>query len=288
MKITFVVTATGAYFDHFFEELARSILDRAFPDHEVDVICLTDRPAIPIPGVLFVETSRLGWPLDSLLKFHRILDLYPRIDGDYIFSIDADMMVVQPLSADVLSQPLCAVLHPSFVRDKWKATFEADPRSAAFVPPEKRLNYYQGCLFGGQRSALRAMLETSAADIEKDLARGVIAVWHDESYLNKFASENAIYGLDPRYATLGSRDDISEQAIVMHLHKENDLLRGEPIQLDVDSICKPGSETGVDAVALRRFLNVQMDRLSVAQRQLLKQPTTRERLKSWLGRYLNG
>lgn len=274
MKIAFVVTATGAYFDHFFDDLARSILERAFPSHDVSVLCLTDRSPPARAGVRFARIERLGWPFDSLLKVHRIRTAYAEIDADYLFCIDADMLVVREFGSTVLESPLCAVVHPSFYNRTSLATFETDPISTAFVPRDRRRCYYQGCLFGGQRHAFAAMIDAIALSIEADLSRAVIAVWHDESHLNKFASENAILALDPGYAYLAARDvDFPGTAKVLHLHKENDRLRGERSSIDVASILDPSGE-GVDTDLFRRLLNVQVARLSEEQRRRTSESRT--------------
>jgi hypothetical protein len=289
MKIAFVVTATGAYFDHFFDDLARSILERAFPSHQVSVLCLTDRSLPARAGVRFARIERLGWPFDSLLKFHRLREAYPAIDADFLFCVDADMLVVGEFDAAILGSPLCAVVHPSFYNRTSRATFETDPISTAFVPKERRRCYYQGCLFGGQRHALASMIDAIALSIEADLSRAVIAVWHDESHLNKFASENAILALDPGYATLVARGDaFPDSAKVLHLHKENDRLRGERSDIDVASILDP-SGGGLDTDLFRRLLNVQVARLSEEQRRRIAESRTIvDRLRDRISRLRSG
>jgi len=274
MKITFVVTATGAYFDHFFDDLARSILERAFPSRDVSLLCLTDRSPPQRAGVRFAHIERLGWPFDSLLKFHRIRDAYAQIDADYVFCIDADMLVVREFDAAILDSPLCAVVHPSFHNRTSQATFETDSISTAFVAKSQRRRYYQGCLFGGQKCSFSSMVDRIAHSIEVDLSRAVIAVWHDESHLNKFASENEILALDPGYAFLAARGDAFPAATkVLHLHKENDRLRGERSNIDVRAILDP-SGAGLDTDLFRRLLNVQVARLSEEQRGRIAEKRT--------------
>ncbi|XP_008053930.1 alpha-1,3-galactosyltransferase 2 [Carlito syrichta] len=64
--------------------------------------------------------------------------------------------------------------------------FERDARSAAALAPGEGDFYYHAALFGGSVAALRGLTAHCARGIGRDRARGLEALWHDESHLNKF------------------------------------------------------------------------------------------------------
>ena len=43
------------------------------------------------------------------------------------------------------------------------------------------------------------MVNLLAANVESDFRRGIVAIWHDESHLNNWASKNSFNSLDPSY-----------------------------------------------------------------------------------------
>jgi hypothetical protein len=50
--------------------------------------------------------------------------------------------------------------------------------------------YYQGCLWGGKVPDVLEMIEELESRVNEDLKNNVIAVWHDESHMNKYFIEN--------------------------------------------------------------------------------------------------
>ena len=50
--------------------------------------------------------------------------------------------------------------------------------------------YYQGCFWGCKVPEVCAMIDELEARTNRDLEKGVIAKWHDESHINKFYLEN--------------------------------------------------------------------------------------------------
>lgn len=94
---------------------------------------------------------------------------------------------------------LVATLHPYYYDNK--GTFERDPISTAFVKDEDiNKPYVQSCLQGGETEKFISMYETLKKNVEKDLSRNHIALWHDESHFNKYLMGHPYKLLDPGYA----------------------------------------------------------------------------------------
>ena len=77
--------------------------------------------------------------------------------------------------------------------------YEEDPRSTASISSEEGECYYAGGFTGGTAEAYLGMSEALRQRIDEDLAKDLIAVWHDESHLNRYFLDNEPTRLDPGY-----------------------------------------------------------------------------------------
>ena len=81
-----------------------------------------------------------------------------------------------------------ATIHPGFLGGR--GTPETRPQSTAYIHPMDNLVYYAGGFNGGSSSNFLKMSEQIDRNIDVDSRNGIIAVWHDESHLNKFFTKN--------------------------------------------------------------------------------------------------
>ena len=86
------------------------------------------------------------------------------------------------------------VLHHAFCDENNKSyPYERNPDSQAFIPYGTGKYYITGGVNGGKASAFLKMSAELDVAIRKDLQKGIVAVWHDESFINKYAVENTNY-----------------------------------------------------------------------------------------------
>ena len=80
-------------------------------------------------------------------------------------------------------------------------SFDRNPKSLAFVSPdEETVSYYAGGFNGGKTEVFMQMAETIADRVNKDLENNVVALWHDESHMNRYLIDNPpTLDLDPTY-----------------------------------------------------------------------------------------
>ena len=106
----------------------------------------------------------------------------------------------------------------------YTGTFETNPKSEAYVKEPTPKNYYQGCLWGGQIKNVIPMMKTLKERVDKDYENDIIAVWHDESHLNKYLIENSsmvhTYGPEYAYPEL-FKDQCTFNPKIVHLAKDN-------------------------------------------------------------------
>ena len=186
-----LVVATGRYI-HFVEPLLQSADRHFLPNQDVTYFVFTDqnidfydRVARPI---VRIEQQRLGWPYDTMMRlamYHVHADAYEAVD--YLYACDADMLFVDTVGDEILGT-LVATQHPGFVGKR--GSYETRPASNAYVAPHEGERYYAGGFNGGKKEAFLALAQTVAHNVEKDLDQQIVAVWHDESHINRYFIDN--------------------------------------------------------------------------------------------------
>ena len=109
---------------------------------------------------------------------------------DYIFATDADMLFVGTEGDEILSD-LVATNHPGFEKNKplWgnEPPYDRNQQSTAYIPYNEGTYYFAGGFYGASRHNFIQMVETLTHNILIDLEKNnYIAVWHDESHLNRY------------------------------------------------------------------------------------------------------
>nr|WP_241879702.1 hypothetical protein [Psychrobacter sp. PraFG1]UNK06540.1 hypothetical protein MN210_06655 [Psychrobacter sp. PraFG1] len=66
--------------------------------------------------------------------------------------------------------------------------------------------YFTGALNGGKSEAFLDLCHTLYNNTQSDLKQDIIALWHDESHLNKFALGREDIKILPPYFTRGERE----------------------------------------------------------------------------------
>jgi len=222
MKIGILYICTGKYirfFDSFFESAELHFLKGneihyfVFTDGNLDIFASCDR-------IHRIEQPKLGWPHDTLMRFHmfsRISDLLTTMD--FLFFFNANMRFVEDIENDILPDEsdhwLVGVIHPVFVgRDKVEFTYDNNPKSTAYIPKGEGDFYYQGCLSGGRSREYLSLSHELLRNIDIDQSKGIIALWHDESHLNRYFLNHKPKRLDPGYAYPEDWDIPFEKKIV--------------------------------------------------------------------------
>lgn len=196
LKVGLLVMATGRYGDlglKMIESARRFFL----PKHERSFFIFTDGVVPEAQDVIRIEQKKLGWPYDTLKRFHVYLanqELFKEMD--YIFAIDADMIFVAEVGDEILGD-LVATRHWGFVEKK--GTYCGNKKSAAYVSRKERKTYCCGAFYGGKREEVQKMLTTLVRNVNSDLKKNLIPKWHDESYLNRYFIDHPPMILSPSY-----------------------------------------------------------------------------------------
>jgi hypothetical protein len=138
------------------------------------------------------------WPKITLERFNTFNQHENIYSTDYLFYLDIDSEIINYITEDILSDFVVVQHH-------WhmgcKGSREPNPKSLAYINPSVNSIYICGGFFGGSKERFINVSKKLAYNISKDLDKGIIAKWHDESHLNHYFAyhSDTIKVLSPEY-----------------------------------------------------------------------------------------
>ena len=223
--ITLNIIATNKYLE-FLPNLIESADRFFFSEEKITIIIHTN---LDIDS-LKVESNRIKilknhidhepWPFTTLKRFHYFILAENIISkSDYSFYIDADSLFIGDISNDILPESgLIGTIHPCLFNST--GTPERNPNSKAFISPGENNRYFCGGFFGGDSKSFLEMSRIIARNIDIDLNNNIIAIWHDESHINRFFHDNnPVLTLEPPFSVAESLTDIHNESKVLFLDK---------------------------------------------------------------------
>lgn len=207
-KIAVLYICTGAYtvfWQGFYESAERYLL----PTCEKHYFVFTDADSVygeaDNPRVHRCEQEAYSWPFGTLRRFEIFLKQEEQLKKfDYIFFFNANAELQCPVTEEMFlpraekGEKLLVVQHPGYYnRPNYEFTYDRNPRSKAFIPYGFGKYYVCGGVNGGEAAAFLQLCHTLDRNIKKDLSRDVIALWHDESQINRYILHRKDYRLLP-------------------------------------------------------------------------------------------
>ena len=200
MKVAISFIGTNKYLN-FLPQYYENIEKYFLPKCDKTILAFTDGQLNETPENLKVfSQEHLDWPYITLKRFEIVNKAREIIsDHDWFVFIDADALVVDRIDEDEFftDKPLFGVHHPCHFLKMQPHTespgaYEQNPKSEAYIDLSKGLPdiYWQGCLWGGQVPLVCVMIDELQARVNRDLKNDIVAVWHDESQINKYFYEN--------------------------------------------------------------------------------------------------
>jgi hypothetical protein len=224
-KVTLNLIATNKY-TKFLDDIIQSARDMFVNDCKLTFIVYTDSNDIQnSPDIEKVIIPREPWPMPTLKRFHYFLLGREKIEeSDFSFYIDVDSIFRKnlPLSDMIMTDKgTVGTLHPGFVLITWnpQGTPERNPRSRAYIEIGSNESYYCGGFFGGDSKSFIEMSEKISKNIDLDLEDGIIAIWHDESHLNKYFMDNKPDRILGRGFSCPSEYEYGNSPIIVFLDK---------------------------------------------------------------------
>jgi histo-blood group ABO system transferase len=191
MKICILNIATNKYIQ-FVEQLLESVEENFLNGHDISVLVFTNHEIEEVSdNVKISQIEHEPWPIPTLKRYHYFVKEKDFISQfDYCFYMDVDMRIEDKVGDEILGD-LVATQHPGFwFKDKSQFSYERRPESTAFVSADEGKMYYAGGFNGGKPENFLKMSQTIVDNVEKDFENGLVAVWHDESHMNRYLINN--------------------------------------------------------------------------------------------------
>ena len=223
-KIAIVTIATGKYIS-LFENLKSTIFDKFLVDHEKTIFLYTDCDYPETINVKVKKILHLPWPLNTILRFNYFNTVIDELKQyDLIYYMDSDIIVNDLIDDEIIPKhnEIIAVQH--YWYENLIGTYETkNEKSTAYVD-ENNLSvgqYCQACFFGAKTIDFIKMNSTLNKNVIQDFKNNTIAIWHDESHLNKYLLNVPCKRLHSGYAHPSVYDNILNKNIVKLLHKNS-------------------------------------------------------------------
>ena len=234
MKVAITFIGTNKYLD-FLPKYYENIEKYFLPNSEKTIFAFTDGELNDTPDNLKVyHQEHLEWPFITLKRFEIINKAREEIEKhDWIVFIDGDALPVTTITEEEFftDKPLFGVHHPCHFlgmepHTQAPGAYDQNPDSEAYVDTSKGLPevYYQGCFWGGKVPNVCAMIDELEARVNRDLEKNVVALWHDESQINKYFLErlDMVHTYGPEYAFPEVFKDYCQfSPKIVHLAKDN-------------------------------------------------------------------
>jgi len=192
MKIAMLNISIGKY-DVFWKDFYLTAEKNFLPGHEKKYFVFTDNISIygaDFDNINVIFQENLGWPYNTMKRFHMFKKIISRLQCyDYIFFVNSNALFVQKLTDKFINaeKNIITIIHPGlYGTDINDMPYERNPESNAYIPVGKGAFYVQGAFIGGKSDAFIQMTEKLCIMTEEDLSDNIVAVWHDESFLNKY------------------------------------------------------------------------------------------------------
>lgn len=189
MKIGLLIIATNKYIQ-FIKPLIKSTDQFFFTKEQDDIVeyfIFTDQKNLILDTKRkyhIINIEHQPWPYTTLYRYKYFIENSNYFSNiDYLYYCDADMLFVDNVDREILGN-IVGTIHPGFMGGR--GTPETNPFSLACIPNERHIVYCAGGFNGGHRNNFLEMARVISNNINIDLANNIIAIWHDESHMNKY------------------------------------------------------------------------------------------------------
>lgn len=186
MNIGLLLISTGKY-DIFIDNLINSAKRYFLINHKVTYFLFTDSEEWlkkQEPNLVVFYKKHEKFPGPTLKRYKTFLSKEEELSKmDYLFYCDIDMLFVNSVGEEILSDRV-AVEHPNYIG--CCGTPERRKESLAYISEQEKNKYFAGGFNGGSTKEFLKMSKILSENIKADLLNGIIAIWHDESHMNRY------------------------------------------------------------------------------------------------------
>ena len=226
MRIGLLLIATNKYVN-FLQPLISSADEFFLKENEVTYYIFSNENIDIYSNrkIVKIDIDHRPWPWMTLGRYQIFFDSKELLsEMDYLYYCDVDMRFVDEVGDEILGERV-GTLHPGFVFKNKRGTPEIRPESLAFIGNEQNMEYFAGGFNGGTSEEYLKMSEILSKNIKIDFENGIIAIWHDESHMNRYFVDNPPTNiLSPSYC-YGETMNIPYQRKIIALNKNHNEIR---------------------------------------------------------------
>lgn len=193
MKIAILYICTGKY-NQFFEDFYNSSEKYFLPNtHKHYYVFTDDMSLTKADNVTLIEKECEGFPKDSIMRFKMFLSIKEELlKNDYVYFFNSNMLFVEEISKEILPEKegeIVFVLNAGYYNQTpFRYPYERNNMSKAFIPFHfrKKYHYVIGGLNGGKVKDYLEFSEICHQRIMDDYKNGILAIYHDESHINRY------------------------------------------------------------------------------------------------------
>lgn len=188
-KVGLLIIATNKY-TTFLQKLISSADTYFLKNQEVTYFVFTNQN-INLQSnrnVLIIEIEHKDWPWMTLGRYDIFNNSNKTLkEMDYLYYCDVDMLFVDEVSDEILGERV-ATQHPGYTGVR--GTPDTNPMCLAYVDPSEKMQYFAGGFNGGTSEEYLRMCSVLSKNIQTDYSKDIIAIWHDESHMNRYFIDN--------------------------------------------------------------------------------------------------
>jgi histo-blood group ABO system transferase len=189
-NVGLLIIATNKYID-FLNPLLKSADEHFLKTHNVTYFVFTNKDISNLSSsrkIVKISTEHKEWPWMTLGRYKIFSENKEILSKmDYLYYCDVDMRFVDEVGEEILNDRV-ATQHPYL--GGTRGTPETNRNSLACVHPHENMEYFAGGFNGGTSEEYLKMAHTISKNIEIDYNNGIIAIWHDESHMNRYFIDN--------------------------------------------------------------------------------------------------
>ena len=179
----------------FWKELYESCEKYFLPGYKKEYYLFTDDVNVVYhdkDNVHIVYHEKMGWPYDTMMRFDLFLSQKEKLSKlDYLYFLNINLVCKKPVGEEIIPDEshdgIMVCSHPGFYNKTPKEfTYDRNPESTAYIPEGEGYHYAPGGFNGGTSKDFLKLCEVCSKNVHTDLDKGIIALWHDESHLNKY------------------------------------------------------------------------------------------------------
>lgn len=208
MNIAILYICTGKY-NQFFYDFYKSSEKYFMPQLDKHYFVWTDDLELCVfENVTLIKKECKGFPLDSLLRFEMFLGIKEDLlKYDYAYFFNSNMLFVTNVGEEMLpdsdGQIVFTLNAGYYNKSSFRYPYERDRKSQAFIEfkfKRKDYKYVIGGLNGGKTNDYLFFSNECHQNICKDIENNILAIFHDESHINKYYNKYGGKLLPPAFA----------------------------------------------------------------------------------------